>query len=127
MAHASMGTLIATLFLARDMAHRAHLKATGEGSYAAHAGALGPFYTGIVELADSLTEGYQGRFEVLLDIPLLAPQEDDDIRTALRAQWEWIRENRYDAIPREETALHNLVDEIEAAYFEVNYKLKFLQ
>lgn len=127
MAHAPIGTLIATLFLARDMAHRAHLKASGEGSYAAHAGALEPFYSSIVDLADSLTEHYQGRFEVLIDIPLLAAQEDDDIRTALRAQWDWIRENRYDAIPREETPLHNIVDEIEAAYFEVNYKLKFLK
>lgn len=126
MAHEQMGVMIATLFLARDMAHRAHLKVAGEGSYAAHK-ALNEFYDSIVDLADGLTEAYQGRFEALLNIPLLAAPDEPDIRTALRAQWEWIRDNRYDAIPKEETPLHNMVDEIEAAYFEVNYKLKFLE
>ena len=125
MAHQKAGVLIATLFLARDMAHRAHLKVEGAGSYAKHK-ALGEFYESIVDLADSLTEGYQGRFEVLLDIPLLDASADEDIRSALRAQWDYIRENRYEAIPREESPLHNVVDEIESAYFAVNYKLKFL-
>lgn len=91
-----------------------------------HAGALGPFYESIVDLADSLIEAYQGRFEVLVDIPLLAAPDTDDIRTALRAQWQWIREHRYEAVPREETPLHNLIDEIEKAYLDVNYRLKFL-
>ncbi len=44
------GMLIATLLLARDITHREHLKTR---SYAQHM-ALGDFYTGIVDLADSL-------------------------------------------------------------------------
>ena len=53
------GQFVALLFLARDMAHRAHLKATGPGSFAAHM-ALGNFYEEIVERADAFAEAYQG-------------------------------------------------------------------
>ncbi len=125
MGHKHAGTLIATLFLARDLAHREHLKATGPGSYAAHV-ALGEFYASIVDLADTLTETYQGRYETLLDIPLLAHDGNTDILNTLRAQREWIREHRYDAVPREETPLQNIIDEIEGQYFSTIYKLKFL-
>lgn len=121
----TVGMLIATLFLARDLAHREHLKATGPGSYAAHV-ALGEFYSGIVDLADTLTETYQGRFERLVDIPLLANDADGSILDTLRAQREWIREARYDAIPKEESPLQNIIDEVEALYCSTIYKLKFL-
>ena len=125
MAAKQVGTLIATLFLARDLAHREHLKTTGAGSFARH-DALGPFYEGIIGLADSLTECWQGRYEELLDIPLLAHDSDMPIRDVLRAQLDWIHDNRYEAIPREQTALHNMVDEIEALYMSTLYKLRFL-
>ncbi len=121
----TIGMLIATLFLARDLAHREHLKATGPGSYAAHM-ALGDFYAGIVDLADTLTETYQGRFERLVDIPLLANDADGNILDTLRAQREWIREARYDAVPKDESPLHNIIDEIESLYCLTIYKLKFL-
>ena len=52
-----METLIAHLFLARELAHRAHLKATGPGSDAAHR-ALRDFYDEIVEKADAIAEAY---------------------------------------------------------------------
>ena len=38
-----IGRLVGTLFLAREYAHRAHLRVTGPGSYAKHV-ALGDFY-----------------------------------------------------------------------------------
>ena len=37
-----IGQFIAVLFLGRDLAHRAHLRTTGPGSFAAHE-ALGEF------------------------------------------------------------------------------------
>ena len=121
----TIGMLIATLFLARDLAHREHLKTTGPGSFAAHL-ALGEFYPAVVELADRLTETYQGRFERLIDIPLLANDADGSILDTLRAQREWIREARDDAVPKAETPLHNIIDEIEALYCSTIFKLKFL-
>lgn len=117
--------IIATLFLARDTAHREHLKVTGPGSYAKHK-ALESFYEGIVGLADSLAEAYQGRFETLLDIPLVSADEDMPILNMLRSQREWIRETRYEAVSKDETPLHNIIDEIESLYFSTIYKLRFL-
>lgn len=120
------GMLIATLFLARDLAHRAHLKVSGPGSYAIHAGALDPFYNGIVPLADHLSEAYQGRFNTLLDIPLLAHDGKSNITDTLASQLEWIHAARYDCFARDESALHNIVDEIEALYMVTLYKLRTL-
>jgi hypothetical protein len=54
--------------------HRLHLKIKGDGSYAAHI-ALGDFYGGLHDLADTLVEGYQGVTEKLLSY------KDSPIRT----------------------------------------------
>ena len=62
-----IGRLIALLFLSREYAHRAHLRTT---SYAQHV-ALGEFYPSIVDIADSLTEAYQGRHGIVEGIPML--------------------------------------------------------
>lgn len=126
-----MGELIALLFLARDLAHRAHLKVTGPGSYAAHA-ALGDFYGGILGHADSIAEAYQGATETLLDIPLLDGALPDNFTSGaqfipvLRQHLEWIKANRYSAAPREETAIQNIIDETVALYQSTIYKLRFL-
>ena len=114
--------LIATLLLARDITHREHLKTR---SYAQHM-ALGDFYGAIVDLADNLAESWQGRYAKLLDIPLAAHDAEMAIVDNLAAQLEWIHEQRYEAIPREESALQNIIDEIEALYMSTLYKLRFL-
>ncbi len=124
--HDQAAEIIATLFLARDIAHRAHLAVDGPGSFARH-DALGAFYEAVVGLADDLAETYQGRFDVLLDIPLLDAPPQSDIMAALASQREWLRKTRYEAIPKEETPLQNIVDEIEALYSRTHYKLKRLQ
>lgn len=54
--------------------HRLHLKINGEGSYSAHI-ALGGFYEGLHDHADTLVEGYQGVSEKLLSY------KDSPIRT----------------------------------------------
>lgn len=119
---ADIGQLVGTLFLARDLAHRAHLKTR---SYAKHM-ALEGFYSGIVGLADGLTEMYQGRFNKLIDIPLLSSQADQDITGVLSGQLDWIKKARYEAVPKEETAIHNHIDEVEGLYMSTLYKLRFL-
>ena len=117
-----VGVLIGTLFLARDLAHIEHLRTR---SYAQHM-ALDGFYNGIIDLADSLTETYQGRYRKLISIQLSANKGEADIANLLDAQREWIHSYRYEAIPKEETALQNIIDEIEALYMSTVYKLTFL-
>ena len=70
---------IAVLFLARDMAHKAHLTTD---SYAQHM-ALGEFYGALPDLADSLAETWQGMNSKLKDIPLLENTAGDDITKVL--------------------------------------------
>lgn len=117
---------VALLFLSRDLAHKAHLAAKGQGSFAKHM-ALGEFYSGIIDLADAFTEQYQGEYEEILSIPPLYDDEDGDIRTVLNKHKKLILEHRYEVCERDETSLQNTIDEIVGLYQRVNYKLKFLE
>ena len=117
---------VAVLFLARDLAHRAHLKVSGQGSFAKHS-ALGDFYEAVTDFADKLTETYQGRTRKLLDIPLLDNEFPGDVKESMIAQQEWIEDNRYKSIPKEDTPLQNLIDEIILLYLGTIYKLEFLE
>lgn len=121
-----IGQFIAVLFLARDLAHRAHLRTTGPGSFAAHE-ALGEFYPAVVDLADTLTEAYQGCELVLIDIPLLDNEFPGKIKESMQAQLKWLKANRYKAVEREETHLQNIIDEIVALYDRTIFKLHFLE
>ena len=117
-----MNDLIALLFLAREIAHREHLKTR---SFAAHM-ALGDFYNAIVEKADAIAESYQGCEGVLLNIPYLKNTARDSTETVLRSHLDWIKKNRYKAISADETAVQNLIDEAVETYQTLLYKLKFL-
>ena len=127
-----MGELIALLFLARELAHRAHLKVTGPGAYAAHM-ALSDFYGAVVDRADAIAEAYQGHSGALLDIPMLEGGLPEAFATGaqfvpvLREHLAWIEANRYAACPREQTAIHNLIDEAVGLYQSTIYKLSRLQ
>lgn len=121
-----IGQFIAVLFLARDLAHRAHLRTTGPGSFAAHE-ALGGFYPSVVDLADQLAEAYQGAMLEIIDIPLLDNEFSGDILKSMKAQRKWLQSNRYKAVPREETQMQNIIDEIVALYDSTIYKLHFLE
>lgn len=123
--HALMGQFIALLFLARDIAHRAHLNASGQGSFAAHE-ALGEFYPAVIDLADKLAETYQGCELKLLDIPLVDNEFPGEIEESMKAQLKWINENRYKAVDKEKTQMHNIIDEVVSLYERTIFKLHFL-
>lgn len=118
----SAGEYVALLFLARDLAHRAHLRTR---SYAEHM-ALGAFYEGIIPLADAFAEAYQGRYNELLDIPLIDNEFEGDIADILEQQCEVIEASREKICSRKETALHNIIDEAVALFQSTLYKLRFL-
>lgn len=117
------GKYVALLFLGRDIAHRVHLKTR---SFAEHK-ALNEFYDEIVDLADSFAEAYQGRYNELLDIPLLTNDKKGTIADVLEGQMKWIEDNRASICPRTETALHNIIDEAVGLYMSTLYKLRFLK
>lgn len=115
-----IGRLIALLFLAREIAHREHLKAP---TIAIHL-ALGEFYEAIVDHADGIAEAYQGRTKtVIKDIPILAMDFDGDQATKLRKVMESIEKIRYTAIDKADTVLQNLVDDALKVFLSTLNKL----
>ena len=115
------GKYVALLFLARDIAHRVHLKTR---SFSEHM-ALNEFYNDIVEHADDFAEAYQGCYNELLNIPLLTNDYKGNIVDVLQAQKDWIEKNREAICPRENTALHNIIDEAVGTYDKTLFKLRF--
>lgn len=120
-----IGRLVATMFLAREYAHRAHLRVTGPGSYAKHV-ALGEFYSAIIDNADSITEAYQGRHDII-EIPYLPMIDEEDPVKALESLLEDIENLRYDAVDKKDTAIQNLIDEAVGTFLSTLYKLRKLR
>lgn len=118
-----MNKLIALLFLARDVAHREHLKTR---SYAAHV-ALNDFYHDIVEKADAIAEAYQGGYDLIKNIEILGDKTTDNIETFLKDHVKWIDNNRYKACDKDDTTIQNLIDEAQEVYLTALYKLRFLK
>ena len=127
-----MGDMIALLFLSREQAHRAHFKASGVGSYAAHV-ALNDFYDNIIDIADIIVEKYQGEMGVLIDIPFLEPSDASQadvygtILAELKAHKGWIDQHRYEVCPNDKSAIQKLIDSAVEVYEEAIYKITFLK
>jgi hypothetical protein len=94
-------------------------------SYAKHK-ALQKFYEGIVDLADGLSEAYQGRHGLMGPITLHSAKKSNNIIEFLEDSLAQIEASRYEVIDKSDTALHNLVDGIVELYLSTLYKLKFL-
>ena len=118
----TMADFIGQLFLARDVTHSVHLNTR---SYAKHK-ALQKFYEGIVDLADGLSEAYQGRHGLMGPITLHSAKKSNNIIEFLEDSLAQIEASRYEVIDKSDTALHNMVDGIVELYLSTLYKLKFL-
>lgn len=115
--------IIGLLFMSRTMAHKAHLKVSGAGSYAAHS-ALGGYYDAIVGFSDALAEAAQGKYG-LLDIPVVDDKGDIENPLAMIETHLKMYQNLAKTI--DDRYLQNISDEIEACFYSTIYKLKFLQ
>jgi DNA-binding ferritin-like protein len=120
-----IGRLVATMFLSREVAHRAHLAVTGAGSFAKHS-ALGEFYPAIGDHGDTITEAYQGRHGII-EIPYLEYDDEGDIIKCLEKHMDDIEQLRYNAVDKKDTTLQNLIDDALATYLSTLYKLRFLK
>ena len=118
-----MGELIATLFLSREIAHRAHLKTE---SFAQHE-ALGAFYDQVVEDADAIAEAYQGRNGVIKDIPFLPADDAGNIADILERHMDSIEGMRYKAAEKSDTPIQNLIDTALENYLSTLFKLRRLK
>ncbi len=117
-----MGELIMLLFHTRTATHVLHLKSR---SYAQHM-ALDALYEGIVPLADSLAEAYQGQYGLIESYPAhYKPYSDalvmvEDVLAAVKTC-------RYRDVSAKDTHLQNIIDEVVALLNSTAYKLKFLK
>jgi hypothetical protein len=117
------GKFVAIVFLARDLAHREHLRTR---NYAAHL-ALNAFYDGVIPLIDSFAESYMGRFNENLDIPLMDNEFEGEIADVLDQQLAWVEDNREAICPRADSTLHNEIDAIVALYLRTVFLLRRYQ
>lgn len=113
---------VGCMFLARDVAHSVHLNTR---SYAKHK-ALNKFYDGIIDLADTFAEMYQGRHGLIGPISLHSARKTSNIVEFLEDSLKEIEDNRYKVCDESDTALQNIIDEIVGLYLTTLYKLKFL-
>lgn len=113
---------IGMLFLARDVTHSVHLNTR---SYAKHK-ALNEFYDGIVDLADSFAEAYQGRKGLIGPISLMSAKRTNNVLEFLEDQVKDIEAMRYEVCDKTDTPLQNIIDEIVSLYLSTIYKVKFL-
>ena len=115
----SLAKMIGILFMSRTYAHLAHLKT---GSFAKHK-ALNGFYDSIVDLADSLAETSQGVYGKM-DIPFTDMKGDvSDPIAALESHLAMITNLNKRT---EKAFIDNIVQEIQALYYQTLYLLKEL-
>jgi DNA-binding ferritin-like protein len=106
--------------------HRLHLKVKGDGSYAAHK-ALGNFYKGLHDSADTLVEGYQGVAEKLLsytDMPIRTLDTVADGVQYLRDMYNMV--NKLQGMMPYSEIVNNL-DLVKDSINSTKYKLLFLK
>lgn len=110
------------LFASRDYAHKAHLATE---SYAQHK-ALNSFYDGIVDLADTFAEAWMGRNlqKIAVTEPLKVPKGEPLV--IMKRLLDVVEDTR-DFVPKEDTALNNIIDEIVSLFLSTIYKLRFLK
>lgn len=113
-----MEQIVAILFLDRTLTHMEHLRTS---SYAQHK-ALQEFYDGIIDLADTLAETYQG-YEGIMNIPLLSNTTSGKIEDHLAKRVLEIQKLRKSC---DLSAIQNIVDEIVGLYLSTVYKLRQL-
>jgi hypothetical protein len=113
---------VGLLFVARDVAHSAHLNTR---SFSKHM-ALQSFYDGIIDLADKFAEAYQGRYGLIGAISLPQVKKASNILEFVESSLKEVEKMRYEVCEKDETALQNIIDEIVGLYLSTIYKLKFL-
>ena len=119
-----MNEYVGTLFQSRNQAHIYHLQTS---SYAKHM-ALNDYYEDVVDLIDSLVEGYQGKYEILKGYKMVGTLKDLESDEDIITYFEQIA--KYCELKREKLPqdgfLTNVYDDIDSLIRSTLYKLKRL-
>jgi len=113
-------SLISLLFEARTQTHIFHLQSK---SYAEHV-ALGSYYGSIVDIADSIAENYQGRYDIIKSYPKISLTSTTPLKLIEQVRL-WVDKNRGDC--GTESEIQNLIDEVQSLNNSTIYKLKNLE
>ena len=117
---------ISKLFESRQMMNVFHLQATGQGALGEHL-ALDSYYKDVLELIDELVETYQGQYEILTDYETIESQPAEQTSVSYMIELaNFIKSTRDLAFLKEDTHLHNIIDEIVGLIYRTLYKLKNL-
>lgn len=106
--------------------HRLHLRVKGDGSHAAHQ-ALGDFYSGLHDKADTLVEGYQGVCEKIIEytnMPIRTLDNTSDAVSYLRDLYNIV--GKLQAMMPYSEIVNNL-DLVKDSINSTKYKLLFLK
>jgi hypothetical protein len=123
MSHKDTAGFILTLLHSATVTHIQHFQAKGEGSYSRHK-ALRSYYDKVIDLIDTFTESYQGKYELIEEYP-----EEYDFTKDSLDYLEYMQD--YVATKRkklpQDSELQNIVDEIAHLINSTVYKLKYLK
>jgi hypothetical protein len=116
------------LLAGKLIGHIKHLEQHGEGSFAAHL-ALEEYYKGANKIADKVIETFQGYQDRLItyDSTGLLLGWDMEAKQYLELVRVMIEDHRYEIIPKEQTHLHNELDNYVTLIDQITYKLSFLK
>jgi hypothetical protein len=114
-------SMFSKLFESRDFAHYAHLKSK---SYAEHK-ALGSFYEEIIELADTFYETYAGQYGQV-SFNLSSTPKDSNVISYMENLGKTLADG-HSLLEKNDTHLHNILDEIVGLIYQTCYKLKYLK
>lgn len=113
---------VGKLFEARQVAHSAHLQTK---SYSEHK-ALGHFYEGLLDLADSFIETYQGQYGIVTGYDSLSVKVPDSIEKYLEDFAGEVKSARKN-LDEDDTHLQNMLDEVLGLIYSTLYKVKYLK
>ena len=119
-----MNEYVGTLMQSRNQTHIFHLQTT---SYAKHV-ALQEYYEGIIDLIDAVSEGYQGKYEIIKGYKMIGSLKDLESEDDIVSYLEQIA--KYCELKREKLPqdgfLTNVYDDIDTLLRSTLYKLKRL-
>lgn len=119
-----VGEFVGSLLHSATITHMMHLQTTGPGSYAKHK-ALGAYYEGIADLADSVAEAIQGsELTIITGYPKSFTVSLRDPLAYMEALKQFVEVNRESV--SEASNVQNEIDNIVTLIDSTIYKLKFL-
>jgi DNA-binding ferritin-like protein len=120
-----MTTLLSILMNSSTQAQVFHRQVKGAGSFSAHE-ALGNYYDEIIELVDSITESYQGKYGILIDYKSYSLVNFVSYEQVI-AYFEELCNQVYELRKVfTDSYIQNQIDGVEELLYSTKYKLKFL-